>query len=375
MSMQTAPNTGSWQSTFSITRNPQPADAARIAEVFANPGFARFPSDHMVLIDYSSANGWHHPRVVPYGPFSLDPATSALHYGQEIFEGMKAYRHDDGSVYCFRPAENAARFARSAKRMAMPELSEDLFLGAIEALLSLDARWVPAGPDASLYLRPFMFATDPFLGVRPSDTYQFCLFAAPAGDYFANGFKPVTVWICEDYVRAVAGGTGEAKCAGNYAASLIAQAQAAAEGCDQVVWLDAVERKYVEEVGAMNLGFVYGSGDDVTIVTPRLTGSLLPGVTRKSLIDVATDLGYKVEERMFSVDEWREGALDGSITEAFGCGTAAVITPVATAKSANGSWTMGDGGVGPVTARLRATLLGVQNGALADAHGWLRRMA
>ncbi|MEY5145033.1 MAG: hypothetical protein RL745_400 [Actinomycetota bacterium] len=375
MSLQAAPNTGSWQSTFTITRNPNTADAARIAEVFANPGFARFPSDHMVLIDYSSAAGWHNQRVVPYGPFSLDPATSALHYGQEIFEGMKAYRHDDGSIVCFRPAENAARFARSARRMAMPELPEDLFLGAIEALLSLDAHWVPAGPDASLYLRPFMFATDPFLGVRPSDTYQFCLFAAPAGDYFANGFKPVTVWICEDYVRAVAGGTGEAKCAGNYAASLVAQAQAAAEGCDQVVWLDAVDRKYVEEVGAMNLGFVCGSGDDITIVTPKLTGSLLPGVTRKSLIDVATDLGYKVEERMFSVDEWREGASNGTITEAFGCGTAAVITPVATAKSATGSWTMGDGSVGPVTARLRSTLLGVQNGALADAHGWLRRMA
>ena len=380
MSMQTAAaggssRPGSWQETFTITRNASPASSEHIAEVFANPGFARFPTDHMALINWSAAQGWHDARVVPYGPFSLDPATSALHYGQEIFEGMKAYKHTDGSIVCFRPEQNAARFARSATRMAMPQLPEELFIGAIEALLSLDAHWVPDGPDASLYLRPFMFATDPFLGVRPSDTYQFCVFAAPAGDYFANGFKPVTVWICDDYVRAAPGGTGEAKCAGNYAASLVAQAQAAEHGCDQVVWLDAIERKYVEEVGAMNLGFVLGSGDDITIVTPKLTGTLLPGITRKSLLDVAVDLGYTVEERQFSVDEWREGSASGLVTEAFGCGTAAVITSVGAVKSSSGSWTIGDGSVGPVTERLRSALLSVQNGAAADAHHWLRKMA
>ena len=359
---------------FAVTPCSAPASDDWIAEVFANPGFARHHTDHMVQVDWDVQSGWRNPRVIPYGPLMLDPMTSALHYGQEIFEGMKAYRHSDGSIVCFRPDQNAARFARSATRMAMPTLPEDLFIASIEALLAQDSRWVPTGTEASLYLRPFMFATEPVLGVKPSGSYTYLLIAAPAGAYFPGGIKPVTVWLSTEYVRAVPGGTGEAKAAGNYAASLIAQAQAAEQGCDQVVWLDALERRFVEEVGAMNLYFVFGSGSQARLVTPKLTGSLLPGVTRSSLLTVAQDLGYAVEERAISVDEWREGTQAGAITEVFGCGTAAVITPVGHVKSAMGEWSVGDGQPGPVAMQLRETLLGIQTGRIEDRHGWVRRM-
>ena len=352
------------------TSNPL-ADAERAARL-ADPGFGRYFTDHMVTARWTEGRGWHDAELVPYAPIELDPAVMVLHYGQSIFEGLKAYRHADGSIKLFRPWENARRFQRSARRLAMPELPEDLFIEAIDALVQADAAWVPSEPDHSLYLRPFMFATEVGLGVRPANSYLFMLIAAPAGAYFKGGIKPVTVWLSEEYTRAAPGGTGEAKCAGNYAASLIAQAEAAAKGCDQVVWLDAVEHRFVEEMGGMNLYFVRGSGADARVMTPALTGTLLPGVTRDSLLALAADLGFGAEEGRISTDEWRAGNASGEITEVFACGTAAVITPVGEVRSTSRSWAVADGQPGPVTMRLRAALLDLQTGAAPDAHSWLR---
>ncbi len=347
------------------------SDEERAARL-ADPGFGRYFTDHMVTVRWTEGRGWHDAELVPYAPIPLDPAVMVLHYGQSIFEGLKAYRHADGSIKLFRPWENARRFQRSAHRLAMPELPEELFLDAIDALVQADAAWVPTEPDTSLYLRPFMFATEVGLGVRPADSYLFMLIAAPAGAYFKGGVKPVTVWLSEEYTRAAPGGTGEAKCAGNYAASLVAQAEAATKGCDQVVWLDAVEHRFVEEMGGMNLYFVRGSGADARIMTPALTGTLLPGVTRDSLLTLAADLGYGAEEGRISTDEWRAGNASGEITEVFACGTAAVITPVGAVRSHSHDWTVGDGQPGPVTMRLRQALLDLQTGAVPDTHGWLR---
>jgi branched-chain amino acid aminotransferase len=352
------------------TSNPL-SDAERAARL-ADPGFGRYFTDHMVTARWTEGRGWHDAELVPYASIELDPAVMVLHYGQSIFEGLKAYRHADGSVKLFRPWENARRFQRSARRLAMPELPEDLFIEAIDALVQADAAWVPSEPDQSLYLRPFMFATEVGLGVRPANSYLFMLIAAPAGAYFKGGIKPVTVWLSEEYTRAAPGGTGEAKCSGNYAASLIAQAEAAAKGCDQVVWLDAVEHRFVEEMGGMNLYFVRGSGADARVMTPALTGTLLPGVTRDSLLALAADLGYGAEEGRISTDEWRAGNASGEITEVFACGTAAVITPVGEVRSSSHAWTVADGQPGPVTMRLRQALLDVQTGGAPDAHGWLR---
>jgi branched-chain amino acid aminotransferase len=329
----------------------------------------------MVRVDWDVTNGWHDARVIPYGPLALDPATNVLHYGQAIFEGMKAYRHPDGGIYTFRPYENAKRFQRSAARMAMPELPEETFVDGLKKFMALDSAWVPSKEEQSLYLRPFMISTEVGLGVRPANSYAFLLIASPVGAYFPQGVKPVTVWISTEYVRAAPGGTGEAKCAGNYAASLIAQAQAAEKGCDQVVWIDAVERKWIEEMGGMNLFFVYGKGKDARVVTPGLTGTLLPGITRDSVLQVAKDLGYKAETVRISVDQWRAGVESGEITEAFACGTAAVITPVGAVKSAVGEWTHGDGTLGEVTMQLRNALTSIQNGSAPDTHNWMFRLA
>ena len=359
---------------FSVTRNPHPRTDAERAAILANPGFGRYVSDHMVRIDWTAADGWGEIRVQPYGPLVLDPATMALHYGQEIFEGLKAYRQPDGSIAAFRPDANAQRFQRSARRLAMAELPEQMFLESLRALISVDAAWVPYDPNQSLYFRPLMIATDVGLGVRPADAYAYLLIASPAGGYFPGGVQPVSVWLSTEYTRAAIGGTGEAKCAGNYAASLVAQAAAAQQGCDQVVWLDAVEHRWVEEMGGMNLCFVYGTGPSARIVTPALTGTLLPGVTRDSLLTVATELGYTAEEGKVSTDEWRSGNESGAISEVFACGTAAVITPVGFVKSAHGSWTVGDGGPGPITTQLRERLLGVQTGRIPDTHGWMHRL-
>jgi branched-chain amino acid aminotransferase len=359
---------------FSVVRNPSPKTDDERAAILAAPGFGNYFTDHMVRIDWTAAGGWGEGQVIPYGPLTLDPATMALHYGQEIFEGLKAYRQPDGSIATFRPDANAARFQRSAKRLAMAELPEDLFVDSLRALVEVDEAWVPTDPSESLYFRPFMISTEVGLGVRPANAYSYLLIASPAGAYFPRGVQPVSVWLSTEYTRAAPGGTGEAKCAGNYAASLVAQAYAAEQGCDQVVWLDAVEHRWVEEMGGMNLYFVYGSGPDARIVSPALTGTLLPGVTRDSLLTVAKDLGYTGEEGKISTDEWRADNESGALTEVFACGTAAVITPVGSVKSAAASWTVGDGGSGPITMQLRERLLGIQTGTVADTHGWMHRL-
>jgi branched-chain amino acid aminotransferase len=360
-------------STSTITRSPStaPRSADEIAALLENPGFGRFFTDNMVTIRWTEAEGWHDAQLVPYAPIPMDPATNFIHYGQAIFEGLKAYRQPDGSIASFRPEQNAARFARSAARLAMPGLPEELFLASIQALVEQDSAYVPDDPEKSLYLRPFMFSTEVGLGVRPANEYLYVLIASPAGAYFPRGVRPVSVWLSTEYVRAAPGGTGEAKCAGNYAASLVAQASAAAQGCDQVVWLDAHEHRWVEEMGGMNLYFVYGTGENARIVTPELTGSLLPGVTRDSLLTVAKDLGLGAEEGRINVDDWREGNASGEISEVFACGTAAVITPVGSVKSAEHSWQVGDGETGPVTTALRRALLEIQTGRAADAHHWM----
>lgn len=364
------PATGTWPIALKPTEHPLPA--TQRDAILADPGFGRFFTDHMVSARWSVDAGWHDAELIPYGPLSLDPATNFMHYGQAIFEGLKAYRHADGSIKTFRPVANAERFQRSARRLAMAELPTDLFISSVETLVSQDRAWVPGGVDQSLYLRPFMIATEVGLGVRPANAYQYLLIASPAGAYFPQGVKPVSVWISEDYVRAAPGGTGEAKCAGNYAASLIAQAEAAGQGCEQVVWLDAVERKWIEEMGGMNLYFVYGHGPSARLVTPSLTGSLLPGITRDSLLTVANDLGYSSEEGQISVDEWRQGVESGAISEVFACGTAAVITPVGTVKSRKYfAFEINGGRPGPITTQLRAALLDIQTGQAPDTHGWM----
>jgi branched-chain amino acid aminotransferase len=359
---------------FSVRRNPHPRSEDERAAILAEPGFGRYFTDHMVRIDWTVDAGWGDGQVLPYGPLTLDPATMSLHYGQEIFEGLKAYRQPDGSIATFRPDMNAARFQRSARRLAMAELPDELFVESLRALAEVDQAWVPSDPSESLYFRPLMISTEVGLGVRPSNSYTYLLIASPAGAYFPRGVQPVSVWLSTEFTRAAVGGTGEAKCAGNYAASLIAQAHAAEQGCDQVVWLDAVEHRWVEEMGGMNLYFVYGSGPGARIVTPALTGTLLPGVTRDSLLTVAQELGYTAEEGKISTDEWREGNGSGALTEVFACGTAAVITPVGSVKSATSSWTVGDGGPGPITMQLREQLLGIQTGQLPDHHTWMHRL-
>ena len=353
-----------------ITLNPNAKDAATRDALVAEGGFGKYYTDHMVMCEWSEKDGWGEPLLMPYGPISLDPATAVFHYGQEIFEGMKAYRQPDGSIALFRPTANAKRFANSAKRLALPEMPVELFMETVEALVQQDGGWVPSKVGESLYIRPFMIATEVGLGVRPTNKASYILIATPAGAYF-DPSKAVSVWISTEYVRAVQGGTGEAKCGGNYAASLVAQKAAAKEGCDQVVWIDAKERKLVEEMGGMNLYFVKGKGADATVITPKLTGTLLPGITRDSILSVAADLGYKVDEVMLSVDDWRDGVTSGQISEIFACGTAAVVSPVGQAKSTMGTWVTGDGQPGTITMQIRNHLLGIQHGTIADKHNWM----
>jgi branched-chain amino acid aminotransferase len=368
--------TASTPSPASFRREPHPApvSVSRRDEIHAAPGFGRYFTDHMVLIDYEVGSGWHDPRVVPYGPFTMDPATMILHYGQGIFEGLKAYVQPDGSIASFRPEQNAARLNRSAIRLGIPQLPEELFMASLRELLALDRAWVPSGGEASLYIRPFIFATEVGLGVRPSASYTFCVIASPAGPYFPGGVKPVSVWWSTEYVRAAPGGTGAAKFGGNYAASLAAQAQAAEKGCDQVVWLDAVERRWVEEMGGMNLFFVFGSGAEAEVVTPELSGSLLPGVTRDSLLTLSRELGYTTTERRISTDEWAKKNESGELTEVFACGTAAVITPVGSVMHNDGAFEIAGGQPGPITMQLRSELTAIQTGTRPDSHGWMTRL-
>ncbi|MBB5366733.1 MULTISPECIES: branched-chain amino acid aminotransferase [unclassified Janthinobacterium] len=356
-----------------VTPSAHPLSDAQRAERMTNPAFGRVFTDHMVVIPYRDGK-WQQGELKAYGPLSLDPSASSLHYGQAIFEGYKAFAQPDGSIKTFRPEQNAERFNRSAARLAMPAIPVELFLEAGDALISQDRNWVPKNTGESLYMRPLMIATDPYLGVRPSDEYLFVLFASPAGAYFPKGVKPVTVWISEDFVRAAPGGTGEAKCAGNYAASLMAQAQAQEKGCDQVVWLDAVHREFIEEMGGMNLFFVYKDGDKITVATPELTGTLLPGITRRSLLEMARELGYATEERKLSVQQWRDDIASGRMIEVFACGTAAVITPVGLAKANGFEMTINNNENGAVTLALREALLGLQHGTAEDKHGWMHKV-
>ena len=368
----TSPATGI---EFDIEVSSHPVAAAERDRLLAAPGFGTVFTDHMVTMRWSAERGWHDGQMAPYGPFLLDPATQVFHYAQEIFEGLKAYRQAGGAIAVFRPWANAARFQSSARRMAMPELPEEAFVRAIELLVSQDRNWVPDGNGRSLYLRPFIIATQVGLGINsPSRSYLFALIASPAAAYFAGGIKPVTVWLSEQYTRAAPGGTGEAKCGGNYAGSFAGQQQAVDHGCDQVVWLDAAEHRWVEEMGGMNLFFVYGSGSSARIMTPALTGTLLPGVTRDSLLTLGADLGLPVEEGKISVESWRAASETGELTEVFACGTAAVITPVGRVRSASGDWLIGDGSPGPVTLRLRGELMGIQYGDRPDPHGWVHKI-
>lgn len=353
--------------TIELKPSSNPLSAAERDAILTSPGFGRHFTDHMVTVKWTEGRGWHDAELVPYAPLSMDPANMTLHYAQTIFEGLKAYKQPDGTVATFRPQANAERFQSSARRMAMPELPTELFIAACDALITQDRAWVPDSGEASLYLRPFMFATEVGLGVRPANEFLFIVIASPAGAYFPGGVKPVSVWLSEEYVRAAKGGTGAAKTGGNYAASLVAQAQAAEHGCDQVVWLDAVEHRWIEEMGGMNLYFVYGD----RIVTPELTGSLLPGITRDSLLTIARDLGYTAEEGRITTEDWKRDNENGTLTEVFACGTAAVITPVGSVKSERANWTQGDGEPGEVTMKLRKALLDLQTGHKADTHGWM----
>jgi len=357
---------------IAFTRQPHPAPtpADVRAEVLANPGFGTNFTDHMVAIDWRENIGWHNARIGPRGPIALDPAAAVLHYAQEIFEGLKAYQQPDGGLALFRPEANAARFNASAERLAMPALPEETFVESIRLLVDADRDWVPAMDGASLYLRPFMIATEAFLGVRPAKAYQYLVIASPAGNYFKSGSPAVSIWV-SDYTRAAPGGTGAAKCGGNYAASLVPQAEAIARGHDQVVFLDAAEHKWIEELGGMNVYFVF---DDGTLVTPALTGTILPGITRDSLLALAREEGLTVREDRYSIDQWRADAASGRLVETFACGTAAVVTPIGKVSGRDGEFTIGSGGPGQLTQKLKSRLVGIQRGEIADTHGWMQRI-
>ncbi len=351
-------------------RSSQARSATEREAILRDPGFGKHFSDHMATVDWSADRGWHNAQVRPRAPFSIDPASAVLHYAQEIFEGMKAYRDAAGRIIFFRPEENAKRFQNSAERMAMPQIPTDLFLRALQALVEMDQDWVPEG-EGSLYLRPFLFADEAFLGVRPSNSYKFCIIASPVGSYFKGGAKPISVWVSQEYSRAAKGGTGHAKCGGNYAGSLVAQAVATEQGCDQVIFLDAAEGRWIEELGGMNVFFVM---DDGTLLTPAL-GTVLPGITRDSVIALARDRGLTVREDRYEFAQWQADAESGRLREAFACGTAATIAPIGQVKHGGGSFSIRNGGMGEVTAALRSTLLGIQKGTEPDPHGWVRGLA
>ena len=349
--------------TFPVTytENPKtrPCDESKL-------GFGRSFSDHMFLMNYTEGKGWHDGRIVPYAPLELDPSCMVLHYAQEVFEGMKAYRWEDGSIHLFRPYENAKRMQNSNERLCMPAVPEDTFVQAIKELVTVDADWVPHNPGTSLYIRPFIFATDAHLGVHASATYIFCIICSPSGSYYPNGMSPVDIYVESRDVRAVRGGTGFAKCGGNYAASLRAGQEAEKKGYVQVLWLDGVERKYVEEVGAMNVMFKIGG----KVITPMLSGSILPGVTRKSCIDLIRSWGIDVEERLVTAEELFEAAENGTLEEAWGCGTAAVISPIGSMGWEDKKAVINEGKIGPTAQKLYDTLYGIQSGKVEDTLGW-----
>ena len=330
--------------------------------------FGTYFSDHMFLMNYTEGQGWHDARIVPYGPLALEPTTMVFHYAQEIFEGLKAYRTAEGKVQLFRPTENIARMNRSAEKLCIPHIPEDVYLDALKTLVEVDQDWVPSEPDTSLYIRPFVFATDAHLGVHVAHTYLFCIVTSPVGCYYPEGLNPVKIAIESREVRAVRGGTGFTKCGGNYAASLHASDVAEKKGFSQVLWLDGVEQKYIEEVGSMNVMFKIAG----RIVTPSLAkGTVLPGITRKSVIEVLQSLGYEVEERDISVDELVAAAEDGTLEEAWGTGTAAVISPIGEIIWNDKEYVIGGFRIGELTQKLYDTVTGIQWGKLPDTFGWV----
>jgi branched-chain amino acid aminotransferase len=324
----------------------------------------------MAVGRWSCGSGWHDWHLAPFADLSISPAAMVFHYGQAIFEGLKAYRQPSGGVALFRPMRHAQRFNRSARRLAMPELAPEVFVDACREVVRIDGDAVPHDAGHSLYLRPMLIATEPCLGVRPGAEYLFLVIASPVGCYFEAGVRPITVAVADDSVRAGPGGTGAAKCAGNYAASLLAKRDATARGCDEVVWLDARERRWVEELSGMNVFVVRDDGGTPTLVTPPLSDTILDGVTRSSVLRLARNLGCTAIERPLSIDEWRQGAELGTITEAFACGTAAVVAPIGRVRTTSGDFTLNDAGPGPLTLRLREELLALQEGRSADLFGW-----
>ncbi|MDI9508383.1 MAG: branched-chain amino acid aminotransferase [Clostridiales bacterium] len=328
--------------------------------------FGKIFTDHMFVMDYKLGEGWYDPRIIPYQPLSLEPSAMVFHYGQEMFEGLKAYKARDGRILLFRPDMNAKRTNRTCERLCMPEIPEEDFVQAIKELVGIDKTWIPTKEGTSLYIRPFIIATSPFLGVRASHTYKFIIILSPVGAYYPEGLNPVKIWIEDEYVRAVKGGIGEAKAGGNYVASLRAQVKANEEGYSQVLWLDGIYRKYIEEVGAMNIFFKIGG----RVVTPMLNGSILPGVTRDSVIKLCKDWGIEVEERIISIDEVYEAYKNGILEEVFGTGTAAVISPVGHLRWKDEVMQVNDGGIGDLSQKLYDKLTGIQLGEVTDVHNW-----
>jgi len=357
-------------SDFRIIPSAQPLSAEQRALILADPGFGQHFSDHMASVEWTPESGWHDPQVRAFAPLRLSPAAAVFHYAQEIFEGLKAFRHADGSIWSFRPEANAARFQRSARRLALPELPVDLFVESLRQLVRVDADWVPAGGESSLYLRPFMIATEAFLGVRAAQRVAYHVIASPVGSYFKGGVKPVSIWLSREWTRAGRGGTGTAKCGGNYAASLLPQQQAQENGCAQVLFLDAEHGRYVEELGGMNVFLVHRDG---RVDTPAL-GSILEGITRASVIELLRERGHTVNERPIDIDEWVEGVRSGEISEAFACGTGASISPIGVLKGHD--FSVGDpaGAPGEVTMAVRRQLTDVQYGRAPDSHGWMTRL-
>ena len=329
-------------------------------------GFGQIFTDHMFVLDYTEGHGWHDPRIIPYQPLTLDPSCMVFHYGQTVFEGLKAYKTPEKEVLLFRPEQNFKRLNKSSERMSIPALDEELVLEGLKQLVSIDRDWIPEAPGTSLYIRPFIIATEPYLGVSPSKNYQFIIIMSPVGSYYKEGINPVKILVEETYVRAVKGGTGEAKTGGNYASSLKAQQKATEDGYAQTLWLDGKEQKYVEEVGSMNVFFII----DGKAVTPALNGSILPGITRDSILTVLRDKGIEVEERRIAIDEVIEAHKSGKLQEAFGTGTAAVISPIGAFLVNGEELTVNDNQIGTITQDLYDTLTGIQNGIVEDTFGW-----
>lgn len=350
-----------------IERTPAP----KTKPDYSKLGFGRYFTDHMFLMDYSTEKGWHDARIVPYGPLQLDPSAMVFHYAQELFEGLKAYMRADGGIQLFRPDKNIERMENTCDRLCVPRIPEEDVLQAIKAVVSVDRDWVPKSEGTSLYIRPFIIATDPHLGVHPSHTYLFAIILSPVGSYYAAGINPVKIYVEREYVRCVKGGTGRAKAGGNYAASLIGQQRAEDMGCAQVLWLDGVHRKYIDEVGAMNVFFVI----DGVVVTPELTdGNILPGVTRASCVELLKKWGVPVEERKVSIDEVLEASDNGKLDEAFGTGTAAVISPVGELYDGDREIVINNNEIGPISKRLYDAITGIQWGKTEDVMGWIEKI-